>query len=255
MEGSTLLMWTGISFGVLFILYLILAYYYGKQGPQDICPTEVPLNVKKNLMASDQASAFLKGAGGTLAGLFRVDLGDRTATMNASSFSMLFGIKGAVEFQLAPASVDKKGTARLVIYTAQGPESVDLPAYPLQKCTFLTILRDGRRFDVLYDNQIVASHRLERYPSSTFNPISVGGPAFVGTAVHVLVANSRLNPQEVAIERARYTDVTGCAPPKSPFPYTFSLPNFMSFCIPGFPCDPVTTPPPNSMKTWSSMYN
>lgn len=245
----------GISFTVLFLLYLIIAYYYGKQGPQDICPTEVPLNVKKNLMASNQASNFLKGAGGTLAGLFRVDLGDRTATMNASSFSMLFGIKDAVEFQLAPASVDKKGTARLVIATAKGPEIVDLPAYPFQKCTFLTILRDGRRFDVMYDNQIVASHRLEHYPSSTFNPISVGGPAFFGTAVHVLVANSRLSPHEIAIERARYTDATGCAPPNSPFPYTFSLPNFMSFCIPGFPCDPATTPPANKLKAWSSMYN
>jgi hypothetical protein len=29
----------------------------------------------------------------------------------------------------------------------------------------------------------------------------------------------------------------------------------MSFCIPGFPCDPATTPPANTMKTWSTIYN
>jgi hypothetical protein len=255
MEGSTLLIWILIGFVGLFIVYLIVAHYYGIKGPQDICPTEVSLNTKHNLMASDQAAAFLSGAGGTLSGLLSVDMGDRTANMNASSFSMLFGIKDGVEFQLAPASAERKGTARLVIATGKGPEIVDLPAYPLQKCTFLTILRDGRRFDVLYDNQIVASHRLEQYPSSVTSPISVGGPAFIGKAVHVLLATRRLTPQEVAVERARYTDTTGCSPPPIPFPYTFSLPNLLTFCIPGFPCDPVTTPPPNTMKTWSSMYN
>lgn len=255
MEGSTLLMWTAISFGVLFILYLILNYFYAKEGPRDLAPTEVNLNTKKNLLASDQATSFISGAGGTLSGLFSVDLGDRTASINSSSFSMLFGIENAVEFQLAPASADKSGTARLMIATAKGPESIDLPPFPLQKCTFLSILRDGRRFDVMYDNQIVASHRIEQYPSAPMNPISVGGPAFIGKAVHVLVAKTRLTPQEIAVQRALYTDTTGCSPPPSPFPYTFSLPNFMSFCIPGFPCDPAMTPPANNMKTWSSLYN
>jgi hypothetical protein len=248
-------MWIIIAFAGLFLLYLLIAYLYSEEGPQDICPKAVSLNKKTNLMASDQATGFLKGAGGTLTGLFTVDLGDRTASMNASSFSMLFGLQNGVEFQLAPASADRQGTARLVIATAKGPEIVTLPPYPLQKCTFLTILRDGRRFDVMYDNQIVASHRLEHYPSSITNPVSVGGPGFIGNAVHVLVAKTRLNPQEIAIERARYTDTTGCAPPKSPFPYMFSLPNFMTFCIPGFPCNPATTPPANKMQTWSTLYN
>jgi hypothetical protein len=116
-------------------------------------------------------------------------------------------------------------------------------------------IRNGLDFDVMYDNQIVASHRLEYYPASVTSPISVGGPNFIGSVVHVLVANTRLLPQEVAVLRAAYTDTTGCAPPPSPFPYTFSLPDFRSFCIPGFPCNPATTPPANAMKTWSSLYN
>ena len=243
-----------MGFGLLFIVYLILAHYYGKKGPIDLAPTAVQLNANKNLMASSEATAFTTGPGGTLSGLFTVDLGNRTASMNMSSFSMLFGIQNGVEFQLAPAK-EKEGTARLMIATAKGPEIVDLPPFPLQRCTFLTILRDGRRFDVMYDNQIVASHRLEHYPASVTSPISVGGPNFIGTAVHILVANTRLLPQEVAVLRAAYTDTTGCAPPPSPFPYTFSLPDFRSFCIPGFPCEPATTPPANAMKTWSSLYN
>jgi hypothetical protein len=254
MEGSTLLLYTGIAFLLLLTVYLIVAYFYGKKGPIDIAPDAVPLNINKNLLSSSESSIVISGSGSTLSGLFTVDLGNRTASMNMSSFSMLFGIQNSIEFQLAPAK-EKEGTARLMIMTTNGPETVDLPPFPLQKCTFLTILRDGRRFDVMYDNQIVASHRLEHYPSSVMAPISVGGPNFIGSVVHVLVANSRLLPQEVAVLRGTYTDTTGCAPPSSPFPYTFSLPNFSSFCIPGFPCEPTTTPPDNTMKTWSSIYN
>jgi len=254
MEGSTLLLYTGIGFALLFLIYLIILYFYGKKGPRDLAPEAVPLNATKNLLASSEATAFTSGPGGTLSGLFSVDLGNRTASMNMSSFSMLFGIQNGVEFQLAPAK-EKEGTARLMIATAKGPEIVDLPPFPLQRCTFLTILRDGRRFDVMYDNQIVASHRLEHYPASVTSPISVGGPNFIGSVIHVLVANTRLLPQDVAVMRAAYTDTTGCVPPPSPFPYTFSLPDFRSFCIPGFPCNPATTPPANTMKTWSSLYN
>jgi hypothetical protein len=255
MEGSTLLLYTGMGFVLLLTVYLIVAYFYGKKGPIDIAPTSVSLNVNKNLMSSSESAIVISGPGSTLSGLFTVDLGNRTANMNMSSFSMLFGIQNAIEFQLAPATAEKLGTARLMIATTNGPETVDLPPFPLQKCTFLSILRDGRRFDVMYDNQIVASHRLEHYPASVMAPISVGGPNFIGSVVHVLVANSRLLPQEVAVMRGTYTDTTGCAPPSSPFPYTFSLPNFSSFCIPGFPCEPATTPPANTMKTWSTIYN
>jgi len=255
MEASTLLLYIGISFSVLLILYITILYVYGKPAPKDLAPNMLSLNTNTNLLSSSEAGLFTSGGGGTLSALVNVDIGNRTASMNMSSFSMLLGIQNGIELQLAPASANQTSTARLLIATVNGPEAINLPPFPLQKWTFVTILREGRRFDVMYDTQIVASHRLEAYPTPTVTPISIGSSNLIGQAKHVIVASNRLSPQDVANLRAQYSDTTGAPPPPSPFPFSFGLPNFMSFCIPGLPCDSITTPPANSMKSWSSLYN
>lgn len=255
MEGSTLLLYIGMSFALLVIIYLGLLYFYGKPGPKDLAPSTVSLNTNTNLMSSSEAGLFTSGAGGTLCALVNVDIGNRTASMNMSSFSMLLGIKNGIELQLAPASANQTSTARLLIATTNGPEAINLPPFPLQKWTFVSILREGRRFDVMYDTQIVASHRLEAYQTPTISPISIGSANLIGNAVHVIVASERLTPQAIATLRAQYSDTTGAPPPPSPFVFPFELPSFMSFCIPGLPCDSITAPPANRMKSWSSLYN
>ena len=59
--------------------------------------------------------------------------------------------------------------ALLRIVTAKDPrqrfvESVSLPAIPLQKWTIITIVKEGRRFDVYYGSVNVASKLLEHIP-------------------------------------------------------------------------------------------
>jgi len=245
-------------FGVILILclvvYGIVAYYYSKAKPLDLVPTIIPLNKKTDLYSSNLATtSFLAGSGGTIAGMLQVVMGDRTVALGSTNYTTLIGIVGTVELQLVPANASSptKSTARLKI----GQEIIDLPPFPLQKWVFLAILREGRRFDVMYNNQVVASHRLDNYPTATANSLQVGGPAFLGNAIHISVLNRRLSPAELADMRALFSDTTGAPPTPVPFPFPFSLPSLQTFCLPGLPCNPVEAPPPNAMKRWSSIYS
>lgn len=254
MEGSTLLMWFGIIFLILIIIYAIASYYYYVAPPVDLAPTLTPLNKKTDLLSSNQATTtFISGQGGTITGLFNVHMGDRTVALGATNYKTLVGIGGTVELQLVPANASSptKSTARLKI----GSEIVNLPPFPQQTWVFLAILREGRRFDVMYNNKIVASHRLDNYPRPTQNTLQMGGSAFLGNAIHINVVGRRLAPQELATMRASISDTTGAPPTPLPFPFPFSLPSFRNFCLPGLPCNPVTTPPADTMKQWNSMYS
>jgi len=267
---SNYILWPAIIFTVLFIVFCIL--YFRNRGPgiTDYLTTMVPLNKATYPIGSNEAQSIMyQGSGCTLAGLFNVTIGDRTnqtSTAVSTNFTTLFGSVGSIEFQLAPAgaSAANSSNAQLLIATQSGvPEVVPLPSLPAQKWVFIAILRDGRRFDVLYNDSIVASHRLSGYPGTRVkNRIQVGSdpssptaPArFLGNAVHLFALNYRMTPADLAVLRSKYVDTTGGPPAPLPFPFPIDLLSLQTFCIPGLPCKPVNKPPPNQLQAWSSPY-
>ena len=273
--GANYLFWPLIVFIVMVIIFSVLLFRNASPGIKDYMPSEVPLNITTNAIGSNEArTILLSGPGATLAGIFNVTIGDKTtqtATPTTNSFSTLFGMRGSIEFQLAPANISNpNNTAQLLITTnARGSdnkfltEAIPLPPLPAQKWTFIAILRDGRRFDVLYNDQVVASHRLTYYPNTGIqnqlqvgqSPLTKTAPArFLGSAKHLFAFNYRMPPGELAALRAKYVDTTGAPPIPLPFPSPFDL-TFPSFCIPGLPCNPVNQPPPNSLQAWSTPYS
>jgi hypothetical protein len=269
-DRPTLLFWVLTIFVLSLIVYLVTAYVYGKQMPSDLVPTPTPLTKQIQLLSFKEASDRFSGSGSTVCGFFNVTMGDRTThfqNTNTDNYTTLVGVKDAFEFQLAPAGVAmNEYAARVRIGIGSKKfEYLELPPMPQQKWIFLSILREGRRFDVMYNDQIVGSHRLDAYPVQPNNPLLVAPtlstPRFLGTAVHVFAMNYRLSPSDLAVLRAQMSDTTGA--PHSPLTFpllsTFlsflSVPDLRSFCIPGLPCSPVTEPPPNRMKMWASIYN
>jgi len=270
---SSYVVWPFIVFVIMLIIFAVLFFRNRSPGIKDYMPDTVSLSNTTNAIGSSEAQKILlSGSGATVAGLFNVTIGDKTtqmATSATNNFSTLFGMPGSVEFQLAPANISNpNSTAQLLITTnAQAAgntfatEAIPLPPLPAQKWTFIAILRDGRRFDVLYNDQIVASHRLTYYPyTGVQNQFQVGqapltptSPArFLGQAKHLFAFNRRMSPGELAELRAKYVDTTGAPPDPLPFPFLpFSLPGI---CIPGLPCNPLDQPPPNSLQAWSSPY-
>jgi len=275
--GSSYVMWAGIVFVTTLIIFAVLLYR--NKGPDiiDYMPTLVSLDKTTIPIGSNEASQILlSGPGATLAGLFNVTIGDKTQQMSTSTtqlFTTLFGIKGSIEFQLAPINISNPdNTAQLLITTnardsvdatAYAQEIIPLPPLPAQKWIFIAILRDGRRFDVLYNDRFVASHRLLQFPNTGVrNQLVVGeqpktktSPArFLGNAKHLFALNYRMTPGDLAALRAKYVDTTGAPPTPLPFPSPIDFISLQTFCIPGLPCQPVNKPPPNALQAWSSPY-
>jgi hypothetical protein len=240
--------------------YIVISIVRSGTGLTDLAPNPLSLSSPNMLSNSQQVrDTLLGGEGATLSAFVNVQMGDRTVRMDDSNYSTLLGIPGVLEFQMAPAPTAGGGlenvVSRLRVKTTLGGwEMIDVPALPQQKWVFLTILRDGRRFDVLYDGAVVASHRLIEYPSQVANQIVVGGKPFLGQAAHVLMAATRLTPTQVQQQRGQLADTTGMPPIKFPLPFPIPLGVFQTTCLPGLPCNPITTPPPNHLKSWSTPY-
>ena len=258
-------LWPMIIFILLFIVFVVMLYTNQNPGIKDYMPDMVQLNKANYPLGSNQAHQILfSGSGATIAGLINVTIGDRTNQTTANNYTTLFGVRGSMEFQLAPASVSTTdSTARLLVASGAGAEIVSLPPLPAQKWVFIAILRDGRRFDVLYNDRIVGSHRLDSFPNvGVQNQFQVGSdprtptaPArFLGQAIHLFATNYRMSPADLAVLRAKYVDTTGAPPDPIPFPFPFELPSLQTLCIPGVPCKPVNKPPPNHLQAWSSPY-
>jgi hypothetical protein len=111
---------------------------------------------------------------------------------------------------------------------------------------------------VIYQNRIVASHRLLHYPMVIPSPLSIGGTGLAGSAIHVKIVDSRVAPKDVERERLAHVDTNGAVVEDTRFRLVFPgfprLSTVMPACLPGLPCDPVTRPPQNNLMEWESPY-
>jgi len=254
------------------VVYTVIAIVYSSANTYtDLLPSLTGLNVETQVLDSGSVkTALLSQGGSTVAGFFNVQFGDRTSRMTdtaALTYTTLVGVKGAFEFQIAPSKLffDVSGvgmkipqsTAQLIVYTSNKQfDTIPLPPLPQQSWVFLSILRDGRRFDVMYDDKIVASQRIDTYPMAIQNPLVVGSPALLGQVIHVFTRNTRATPTQISALRATYSDVLGQPPVKFPIPFLpIPFGNLQTACVPGIPCNPVSAPPTNALKAWSSRYS
>ena len=240
------------------ITYFVIRYVYATARGKDVAPDVFQLSESKQAYDSYNTQIdLLKSSGSSILAFVNVQYGDRTgkANPNANALLPLINIDGAMTFEVSPDS------AQLSVVTVEpgqtSTEVIQVPPLPMQKWVMVAILRDGRRFDIMYNDQIVASHRLTHYPKVISNPLRIGDKKMLGSAVNVIVAPYRMTPSEVIREMRHLSDTTGmpvAATPRlqlPPIPFV----NLRSICIPGIPCNGVTQPPSDQLKAWYSPYN
>ena len=251
-----------IIFGVILVLitlYIILYIIYPGSRNNDVLKNMTALNQKKDILMSDVTQqTLLSGSGSTIMAFIKLSDGDRT-TKYFNSYTPLIQVDNNWYLEIAPAPAGKDGSAaRLRVQTNNGgtlkQEIIELPQIPKQKWICIAILRDGRRFDVIYDNMIVASQRLENYPVVISSPLTIGNKGLDGSIIHVIVNNRRLSPTEVERERVAHVDTNNTVLEADSI--DISLPGLKLFaqCPPGLPCDPITKPPSNNLFQWKSPY-
>jgi hypothetical protein len=184
--------------------------------------------------------------------------GDRTINYK-TSYTPLIQVENNWYLEVAPSKNNTNSTStRLRITTNNGgtahDEIVQLPDLVKQKWIFIAILRDGRRFDIIYDNKIVASHRLENYPVIISSPLSIGNIGLQGSIVHVMVNKTRLTPNELEGVRTRFIDTNNMVLEADDIDISFPLFKLFARCPPGFPCDTTIKTPETSIYKWKSPY-
>ncbi len=237
------------------ITYFVIRYMYATARGKDVAPDMFQLNEAKQVYDSYNTQIdLLKSSSASILAFVNVQYGDRTGNANpkVNALLPLINIDGALTFEVSPDSAQLR-----VVRVKPGETSTEVipvPPLPMQKWVMIAILRDGRRFDIMYNDQIVASHRLEYYPKVISNPLRVGDKKMLGSAVNVIVAPYRMTPSEVIREMRHLSDTTGtpvATTPRLQLPPIPSL-GLRSVCIPGIPCNGVTQAPSDQLKAWYS---
>lgn len=186
-----------------------------------------------------------------------------------------------LEVLVAPdASRQQKAAAQIVVKTQNSAniftESIVLPPLDVQKWTYVTISREGRRLDVFYNNVLILS-KSTQYPFYPMGPLSTttsGSSGLEGQLIIANLYNYRLSSKDVADKYVQYADTRG-----NPFyndsmnPMSLSnvggiIPNYTSTMFSGLSsyipyinvCPPegcITSPsiqPASPLYQWSTPY-
>lgn len=244
---------------IVTVIYIIAYVIYPSTGNEEKLKVMTPLSTKTIILESDSTQQMILGSSGSAVMAFvKLNGGDRT-TKYENQYTPLIYVDNNWFLEMAPAPAGKsESSARLRVRTNHAntivEEKIDLPPIPKQKWVFLAILREGRRFDVIYDNKIVASQRLENYPVVISSPLTAGNKGIDGSIIHAVVNGKRISPSEADKVRLSHVDTNGTVIEGNPF--NISLPNLSLLvqCPPGLPCNPVTKPPSNHLREWSTPY-
>lgn len=250
-----------ISVTLLIIIILCVYYYTNLNDSKStmILKDSRPLSTKIGLVAADVVKKKIVGtSGSTVMGFFKLQNGDRTSNATTPYIPIIQAENNwMLEIASAPQGLEHN-LVRLRIKTidagALEDKIIDLPEIPKQRWVFIAILRDGRRFDIIYDNKIVASHRLETYPVVIAGVLSLGNTGLSGEANKIMIKEERLTPIDVESERQNYIDTNGVLKEDLTFIPSIPIIDLTNLCLPGLPCDYIKGPPSNNLVKWNSLF-
>ena len=132
-------------------------------------------------------------------------------------------------------------------------ETFALPPLPFQKWIAVTISREGRRFDVFYNTDLVLSKRTQYSVdhSSAGSAPMMGDSKLNGQFAFFRVYPERLGVQRVGIEYAKVTNTNG-APQ---FSVNLDIFNKLNPCPNGACMQPITVRPASPLYTWDTEYD
>jgi hypothetical protein len=212
------------------------------------------------------------------------------------AFSSVFNVDGIIGLEVMTApDASRQGTASVqLVLKTEGPtlnstqtntssaavtqkyiETMVLPPIPLQKWTMVTVAREGRRFDVYYNDRIVLSQKTMYMPTNTslsasFTGLVSGSPGLGGQMALIQVFSRRYSSGDVtALYRATSDtrgrpyvttlkqDLVGLMPTASPNAPSLNLSSMipsLNLCPPGGCFNSPVVRPASPLYDWTSPY-
>ncbi len=236
------------------VLYVVLAYYRNpaRRESQPLAPADGTLEQQQYVLDSDTTRKFLLSpASSTLLVYIYLKASDKTSRMEQTT-TVLMEIPDVFQLSYSANSAQFMVNTYNTATRETKEEYIELPAFPQQKWVQLGILREGRRFDIMYNDKIVASKRLEHMPVYASASLSIGGQQLRGVFRQGRVFNYRLSLQDVRDELADTSDTRQ----KPPTDITMTLGNPFSIfkCPGGFFCRSDGRQPKNALQEWETPY-
>lgn len=152
-------------------------------------------------------------------------------------YRQVFNLNGVAALEvlsIPDASRQGQAMAQMIVKT-EGPslsgatssqkyiETLSLPPIQFQKWTMITVSREGRRFDIYYNTDLVLSKTCTYMPvtnplNTTFNGVKSGATGLGGILMNASVSSSRTSVQKIKEDYQRLADTRGQ-------PYVVSDPN------------------------------
>jgi hypothetical protein len=131
-------------------------------------------------------------------------------------------------------------------------ETIPLPNIPFQKWTFITIAREGRRFDVYYNGEIVMSKRTQHVVDvrAAYGPITAGDPNLTGKMAFVESFPEKLTQPQIMAKYKANSDTTGQPQISAPL----NLFDYMPNCKDGGCITGPTMRPTSPLLDWQTQY-
>lgn len=131
-------------------------------------------------------------------------------------------------------------------------ETIPLPNIPFQRWTFVTIAREGRRFDIYYNGEIVMSKRTQHVVDlrAAFGPVMAGDPNLIGKIAFVESFPQKLSQREIMANYKARSDTTGQPILQAPMNIFDYIPN----CEGGGCVSGPKTRPTSPLLDWETQY-
>ncbi len=239
---------------IIAIVYFGIKYYYTEGNIKVYSEGPIDLSAPQVVISADEAKELLQSKNGSTISVFiKIDGIDKSGVYDASPINILEQPKCWALQYIPSNGSNHSPTYKFAVNTinstgAEIVETIPITLFPEQKWIYFTILKEGRRFDILYNKNIIASSYLTNYPKVDTQAIRIGNKSMRGQAAFVNGANKRYTFEEIADEWAARADTRGkpYLPTESILP-TFGCPGGL-FCFSGI------SGPNNMKKFWNSPY-
>lgn len=268
-----------ITLGILMAALIAISIYYViKPSPFNVVKPEYGSldRTKKDTNAaqlgtSEQVTnAFTKSGEGSLAIFLYLQPIQRTATLKSSASSILGAdASSVVLFQLMDiygnpslALIAHPLTQGMTELTSElriktqvgGVETIKFKPIPIQSWVYVTISRRGRRYNVFYNDEQVASFRTVQYPSMDTVKWVFGDPnvSSGGHFAFPLLSNEESTIQDIKARMAKFAD-TRNKPilPKASITTMFTA---LRGCPDGIFCFGANTAPSDALSAWTTPF-
>lgn len=247
---------------VFLVIALLIAYFVLESvRPSSIIslsPTHGTLNKETQLAPNvDVEATFFRPASSTFMFYAYMFPTERTKalTVNTNFVQTLFAIGNTLQFRIQAPNANSespKASLRIQYPTARGTE-YDEKIFvhpPIQKWTLISIVREGRRFTVFYDKEIVASFRTTNFPNGSVAPLTVGNQNLNGQFAFGQLLPYAISSADIDSYKSKTANSRG--EPYLPSETIFST--FRLGCPNGLFCPSTTGVAPNPLKRWATPY-